>query len=158
MSGYLNKPELTSEVLVDGWLDTGDLGYCTEDGQLFIVGRGKDMIIINGRNIWPQDLEYTAEAQPSVRSGDALAFGLSDNGEDSEKAVIVIQTREKDAEKRQNLIRSIKQTIFEHSGIQCHVKLVPAHTLPRTSSGKLSRSKARFNFIQSNDGAEVANG
>lgn len=153
MSGYLNKPKLTDEVLCNGWLNTGDLGYLAEDGQLFIVGRSKDAIIINGRNIWTQDLEYVVETQTSVRTGDVLAFGLSGDEGDSEKAVVIIQTREKDLEKRQELMQSAHQSVYENFGIQCYVELVSPRTLPRTSSGKLSRSKARFNFLQ-DDAAE----
>ncbi|MBK6741404.1 MAG: fatty acyl-AMP ligase [Haliea sp.] len=74
MSGYFNLPEETSHALSeDGWLNTGDIGYLV-DGVLTITGRKKDLIIIHGRNIWPQDLEHVAETQPEVRSGDAVAF------------------------------------------------------------------------------------
>ena len=73
MSGYFGDLKLTQEVLTaDGWFNTGDLGYFVKNG-LFITGREKDMIIINGRNIWPQDLEFVAEQQPEVRTGDASA-------------------------------------------------------------------------------------
>ena len=76
MSGYFNAPEETAATLSDdGWLNTGDVGYQV-DGSLIITGRKKDLIIINGRNIWPQDLEYLAEHQPEVRMGDALAFSV----------------------------------------------------------------------------------
>lgn len=146
MQGYLNKPSLTEEALVDGWLNTGDLGYMA-DGRLYVTGRSKDMIIINGRNIWPQDLECVAESQLNVRSGDALAFALCDDTA-TNQAVVVVQVREQDQQKRAQLISSIQRTVHQDFGIHCHVQLVPAHTLPRTSSGKLSRSKARFNFMR----------
>ena len=146
MHGYLNRPSLTKETLVDGWLNTGDLGY-TVDGRLYVTGRSKDMIIINGRNIWPQDLECVAESQPNVRSGDALAFALCDDQE-ADQAVVVVQAREQNEDKRVQLISAIQKTVHQDFGIHCRVQLVPAHTLPRTSSGKLSRSKARFNFMR----------
>jgi acyl-CoA synthetase (AMP-forming)/AMP-acid ligase II len=74
MSGYFAQPEQTRQALSqDGWLDTGDIGYLV-DGSIVITGRHKDMIIINGRNIWPQDIEHIAERQPELRSMDASAF------------------------------------------------------------------------------------
>ena len=74
MSGYFAQPEQTRQALSpDGWLDTGDIGYLV-DGSIVVTGRHKDMIIINGRNIWPQDIEHIAERQPELRSMDASAF------------------------------------------------------------------------------------
>ncbi|NJN52509.1 MAG: AMP-binding protein, partial [Gammaproteobacteria bacterium] len=79
MQGYLGEPQATADVLTpDGWLNTGDIGYMV-DGVLTITGRKKDLIIIHGRNIWPQDLEHIAEAEPEVRSGDAVAFSVPDH-------------------------------------------------------------------------------
>src|SRR5262245_21688270 len=76
MQGYLDDPVATGEVLApNGWLNTGDLGYLV-DGHVFVTGREKDIIIVNGRNLWPQDLEYVAERQSGVRTGDAMAFSL----------------------------------------------------------------------------------
>ncbi len=146
MSGYFgdstNHPEVLSE---DGWLDTGDIGYCV-DGEIMITGRKKDLIIINGRNIWPQDLEYLAEQQPEVRPGDASAFSVpAPDGQ--EQAVVVIQCRESDIEKRRKLIERMDRTIRAELGIGCIVDLVPLHTLIRTSSGKLSRFRTRADFI-----------
>ncbi|MFQ5487336.1 MAG: fatty acyl-AMP ligase [Gammaproteobacteria bacterium] len=150
MSGYFGEPEITSQTLSeDGWLNTGDIGYRL-DGNLVITGRQKDLIIINGRNIWPQDLEYLAEQQPEVRTGDALAFSApGPHGE--ETTVMVVQCREKEPAIQANLVSRLKQKVRSELGIDCYVELVPLHTLPRTSSGKLSRSKARQNFIETHD-------
>ena len=146
MLGYFNEPEITAETLSpDGWLDTGDIGYRVSDG-IMITGRKKDLIIINGRNIWPQDLEQLAEQQPDVRPGDALAFAVPGT-DGADAAVMVVQCREKDVEKRTELIRRLQGLIHAEVGVDCHIKLAPLHTLPRTSSGKLSRSKARQNYI-----------
>lgn len=155
MSGYFNAPEETAAFLSpDGWLNTGDVGYQV-DGSLIITGRKKDLIIINGRNIWPQDLEYLAEHQPEVRIGDALAFSAPGPG-DEEFCILVVQCRESDPAKRTNLVDRLCRLVRMELGIDVYVELVPLHTLPRTSSGKLSRSKARQNFIESHDLAALA--
>jgi len=157
MSGYFNSPDETAAALSpDGWLNTGDVGYRV-DGSLIITGRKKDLIIINGRNIWPQDLEYLAEHQPEVRIGDALAFSVP-NPKGDEICVLVVQCRESDPAKRANLIDRLNRLVHMELGIDVYVELVPLHTLPRTSSGKLSRSKARQNFIQAHDIARLAEG
>lgn len=146
MSGYFNEPEITAETLSpDGWLDTGDIGYRVDE-NIVITGRSKDLIIINGRNIWPQDLEQLAEQQPIVRPGDALAFAVP-GFDDADVAVMVVQYRDKDIEKRAALIKRLQGLIYAEVGVDCHIELAPLHTLPRTSSGKLSRSRARQNYI-----------
>ncbi|HTO56390.1 MAG TPA: AMP-binding protein, partial [Pseudomonadales bacterium] len=141
MKGYLHQPEATAEVLKpDGWLDTGDLGYL-HDGRIFVTGREKDMIIVGGRNFWPQDLEHVAESQESVRTGDSMAFSISDEG--GERVVLLMQSRELDPAARARLQHTVHAHIKTEFGIHCHVELVDSHALPRTSSGKPSRSQAR---------------
>jgi fatty-acyl-CoA synthase len=148
MSGYFNEPEITREHLSpDGWLNTGDIGY-RAGNSLVISGRQKDLIIVKGRNIWPQDLEYIAEQQSEVRTGDALAFAAPGLEED-DVTVLVVQCRESDTDKRTDLVERMQRRVREELAIDCYVQLVPLHTLPRTSSGKLSRSRARQNFIGS---------
>ncbi|HHH42996.1 MAG TPA: fatty acyl-AMP ligase [Gammaproteobacteria bacterium] len=150
MSGYFNEPEETANCLSeDGWLNTGDVGYQV-NGSLIITGRKKDLIIINGRNIWPQDLEYLAEHQPEVRMGDALAFSVP-GPEENEICVLVVQCRESDPNARASLVDRLNRLVHLELGIDVLVELVPLHTLPRTSSGKLSRSKARQNFMETHD-------
>jgi fatty-acyl-CoA synthase len=146
MSGYFEDADATAEVLDEnGCLDTGDLGYMTPGG-LFITGRRKDLIIINGRNIWPQDLEHLAEQQPEVRIADVVAFGVV--GEDLlEHAVLVVQCRTSDVDERARLVERIQAAVYQGYGIQCRVDLVPPNTLPKTSSGKLSRSEAKRGFM-----------
>ncbi len=150
MSGYYNLPEESSEALCgDGWLNTGDIGYVV-DGTLTITGRKKDLIIIHGRNIWPQDLEHIAETQPEVRVGDALAFSAPD-AEGEELCVLVVQCRETDPNKRSNLVRRLSALIRMELSLDCYVELAPNNSLPKTSSGKLSRAKARLDFIAAHD-------
>ena len=147
MSGYFGDLKSTREVLSpDGWLNTGDLAYRVGNG-IVITGREKDLIIINGRNIWPQDLEYLAEQQPEVRTGDASSFSVPDeNGE--ERAVMMVQCRESDEQKRADLRERLHSKIREEFGIDCLIELVPRNTLPRTTSGKLSRSGARKEYLR----------
>ncbi len=146
MSGYFNMPGETADVLSDdGWLNTGDIGYLV-DGMLTITGRKKDIIIIHGRNIWPQDLEHIAEAEPEFRTGDAVAFSAPDE-EGEEHCVLLVQCRETDHGKRVNIVRRLTALLRMEMGLDCYVELVPPHSLPRTSSGKLSRAKARLDFI-----------
>jgi len=155
MSGYFGNGEAHPEVLSEnGWLDTGDIGYLT-NGEIVITGRKKDLIIINGRNIWPQDLEYLAEQQPELRPGDSSAFSATAaNGE--EQAVIVIQCRESDNDKRRALTDRLDQAFRAELGIDCIIDLVPRHTLVRTSSGKLSRSSTRQDFLERTNWSQTA--
>jgi fatty-acyl-CoA synthase len=147
MSGYFGDPEATAKVLSpEGWFDTGDIGYRTDAG-IVITGRRKDLIIIKGRNIWPQELENLAEQQPEVRPGDASAFSVP--GRDGEElAVIVVQCREADDGRRRSLVDRLDRSIREALGIECIIELVAPHTLVRTSSGKLSRSRTRQDFLE----------
>jgi fatty-acyl-CoA synthase len=112
-----------------------------------ITGREKDMIIINGRNFWPQDLEFHAEQQPEVRPGDASAISVpAEDG--SETAVMVVQYRETNETKRSELSSRLARIIREEIGINCIIELVSAHTLPRTSSGKLSRAGTQRDYLR----------
>ncbi|HEY7841486.1 MAG TPA: fatty acyl-AMP ligase [Gammaproteobacteria bacterium] len=146
MSGYLNNPDATREALTDGWLDTGDLGYM-HGGDLFVTGRRLDVIIVNGRNIRAQDLEELAELQPEIRSGNASAFAVLD-AKGFPSVVIVIESRLSDSAARQSLSIRLQRLAYEAFGIHCIVEVVLPRTLPRTSSGKLSRAAARQGFLQ----------
>jgi fatty-acyl-CoA synthase len=147
MSGYFQQPELTSQVLTEnGWLDTGDVGYIV-DGEIVVTGRHKDMIIVNGRNIWPQDIERIVERQPELRSQDASAFGVPGPG-GAEIAAVVVQCNTVDPAARAALVQRMRRELLEELGIACLIELVPRHTLPRTSSGKLSRSATRSGYLE----------
>lgn len=147
MSGYFNNPEETKNALKpESWLDTGDIGFLYE-GDLYITGRRTDVIIINGRNIRAQDIEELAEQQPEVRSREASAFGVS-NEDGSTTVVLVIECRLASLAERHTLSKRLQQLVYMAFGVNCIVELVPPHTLPRTSSGKLSRFAARQGYIQ----------
>lgn len=147
MTGYFNNAEETRNALKpDNWLDTGDFGFLY-DGDLYITGRRTDVIIVNGRNIRAQDIEELAEQQPEIRSREASAFGVND-ADGSTTIVLVIECRLTALTERQSLIKRLQQLVYMAFGVNCIVEMVPPHTLPRTSSGKLSRFAARQGYIQ----------
>jgi fatty-acyl-CoA synthase len=152
MLGYFGAEEETARVLSpEGWLDTGDLGYFFSD-QLVITGRAKDLILVNGRNVWPQDLEWAAEADISLlRSGDVAVFSV-DTGL-AEEVVVLVQCRTTEAPAREKLIHDITKYFRGRQGLETRVVLVPARSLPQTSSGKLSRSRARAMYLEGAFGA-----
>jgi fatty-acyl-CoA synthase len=153
MTGYFNSPEDTENILRPGdWLDTGDLGFLFE-GNLYITGRRTDVIIVNGRNIRAQDVEELAEQQPEIRAREASAFSITDDN-DITSIVLVIECRLTSTEERQSLINRLQRLVYMAFGVKSLVELVSPHTLPRTSSGKLSRYAARKGFIQRADFAD----
>ena len=149
MEGYYAAPKLNAQVLRDGWLDTGDLGYLVE-GELVITGRRKDLMIINGRNIWPQDVEHIAEQHPGVRTTDAAAFAV-ENEDGSSLLVLLLQCREQDLDARELMLRAIRRDIQAEFGVEARVQAVAPHALPRTTSGKLSRAQARLDYLANAD-------
>ncbi len=145
MHSYFRNEEATNDCLVDDWLDTGDMGYLA-NGYLFIVGRAKDMIIINGKNHWPQDIEWAVEQLPGFNHGDIAAFSLeTENGE--EAPAVLVHCRVSDPVERVRLREQIADKVRSVTGMSCVVELVPPRTLPRTSSGKLSRAKAKKLYL-----------
>jgi fatty-acyl-CoA synthase len=151
MTGYFQNPDATAEVMdADGWLDTGDIGYRVGD-HVVVTARRKDVIIVNGRNIWPHDLEYLAESLPGVRFGNVSAFSFADDS-GVDQVVMVVESRESNPAKVRTLIDELRALIATNFGISCQIDLVPPRTLPRTSSGKLSRSKAKQDFLARAEG------
>jgi len=145
MEGYFRDQAATDACLIDGWLDTGDMAYIS-NGYIFIVGRAKDMIIINGKNHWPQDIEWAVEQLPGFKAGDIAAFAITTPGGEETPAVLV-QCRTSDPAERARLRDQIREKVRAITGMHCVVELVPPRTLPKTSSGKLSRAKARNLYL-----------
>jgi fatty-acyl-CoA synthase len=150
MQGYYEQPDATSETIgEDGWMKTGDLGYLV-DGNVFICGRAKDVIIVNGKNYYPQDLEWAGSEVSGIRQGNVIAFPTFREGLGREAVVVVAETREPE-EKRPALAKEVKAEIAKATGLTVdEVVVVDAGTIPKTSSGKLQRRKARSQFEEGN--------
>jgi fatty-acyl-CoA synthase len=145
MHSYFRDEAATEACLQNGWLDTGDMGYLSDD-YIFVVGRAKDMIIINGKNHWPQDIEWAIEQIAGFKSGDIAAFAITGpTGE--ETPAVLVQCRTTDPTERVLLHAAIREKVRSITGMTCIIELVPPRTLPRTSSGKLSRAKARSQYL-----------
>jgi fatty-acyl-CoA synthase len=141
--GYYRQPEETAELIRDGWLHTGDLAY-TVDGELVVCGRIKDLIIVGGRNIYPQDVEKVVGEVEGVRTGNVIAFGV-DGRHGAQNMIVVAET--KAASHLDELTRTIVGAVTEAVGIPPKdVVLVEPGTVPKTSSGKLQRSACRTQF------------
>ena len=139
-AGYYDNPDATAATWKDGWLHTGDLGYLAE-GELFVCGRLKDLIIIRGRNFHAHDVECSVRDLPGVRNGNVVAFGVSSRGD--ETLVVMAETDGADAAA---LRRAFAARVHQVIGVECQVVLVGAATLPKTTSGKLQRTKAKGLF------------
>ncbi len=150
-SGYFENLDATRAMLREGWLHTGDLGF-KFDGDLYISGRIKDLIILNGRNYYPQAIEWEAEQVEGVRRGNVVAFAVP--GRQSEELVLVAETRSTETAE---LNKSIKSRIHEAFGIRARdIVLVEPGVLPKTSSGKLQRRKTRNMYETETLGEEGA--
>jgi len=142
-AGYFDAPESTARVFGGGWLATGDLGYLA-DGELFVCGREKDLIIRAGCNYHPHSFEAAAASVPGVRAGGVAAFGAADGATGSEEVVIVFETDLAGDEGRRQLCRQVEAAVFDQLAIRpARVIPVPPRTLPKTSSGKLARAAVR---------------
>jgi fatty-acyl-CoA synthase len=121
------------------------MGYLI-DGRLVITGRSKDLIIFNGRNIWPQDLEWAVERLKAVRSGDVAAFAVAED-DDRERVIVVVECRQSDPVERQQLRQAVKATVHKAASVECEVVLAPPGSLTFTTSGKLSRAAAKAHYL-----------
>jgi acyl-CoA synthetase (AMP-forming)/AMP-acid ligase II len=145
--GYHKRPDLTSSTLRDGWLETGDLGYFA-DGQLYVVGRSKDVIIVDGKNVYPQDVEALAAGAQGLYEGHAVAFGVTSERAGSERIVLVCEARPTLAvEDRHALEQTLRQRALDELGVPLGaVVFARKGWIVKTHNGKLSRSANRDKY------------
>ncbi|MFE3451203.1 fatty acyl-AMP ligase [Nonomuraea sp. NPDC059194] len=142
---YWRDPERTAEVFADGWLRTGDLGVI-HDGELYITGRIKDLVIVDGRNHYPQDIEATVqEASDGVRKGHVAAFAVA--GAETERLVVVAEWSRL-ARDEDSVISEIRAAISREHKVAAQVVLVAAGAVPRTSSGKIARRACQRAYLE----------
>ncbi|WP_298911656.1 fatty acyl-AMP ligase [uncultured Algimonas sp.] len=144
--GYFRNSQATEAAFSrDGWLDTGDLGYW-HDGQLIVTGRHKDLILYHGRNIWPQDIEWAAQAAAPHRCGRACAFSVGGAG-DEKTIMLLLECRTRDDKLLQEIEKAVSAAIRLEVGVPVQLMLVPKSTMIITSSGKLSRARVKQKYL-----------
>ena len=146
--GYFRQPEATAAItLPGGWLDSGDLAYLA-DGEIFITGRLKDLVIKGGRNLVPQEIEEAAASVEGVRRGCVVAFGVANEAQGTENLVVVAETRLTDVESRDRLAAAVTEHVATAVGVPPDVVVMaPPGSVPKTSSGKLRRSTTRDLYL-----------
>jgi acyl-CoA synthetase (AMP-forming)/AMP-acid ligase II len=150
LSGYYRRPDLTADAIRGGWYHTGDMGYISS-GELFITGRKKDLIIVGGKNIYPQDLEAIANHIPGLVPGRSVAFGLYDPALGSENIVMVCELEHSpiSAEAEKKLEMELRRQIVQQSEVALSdVRFVARRWLIKTSSGKISRAANREKYLR----------
>jgi acyl-CoA synthetase (AMP-forming)/AMP-acid ligase II len=152
LTGYYNRPDETEKALRDGWFLTGDYGYVL-DGEVFVTGRKKDMIIVGGKNIYPQDLELLAYEVSGIHPGRAVAFGIYDEEAGTEEVAIVAEVDTDDPEERERIAEALRAHITQNSAVALrYAHVVGAKWILKTSSGKTARSANRDKFLNENAG------
>lgn len=150
LTGYYNRPGLTAKAFRDGWYLTGDLGYIA-NGALYITGRKKDLIIVGGKNIYPQDLERLANETPGIHPGRVAAFGVFDEQTGTEEAVLLAEADPSLTLESQTIIHlanEIRRRVTASSDIALrYVEIVGKNWLIKTSSGKIARQANRQKYL-----------
>jgi acyl-CoA synthetase (AMP-forming)/AMP-acid ligase II len=148
LTGYYNRPDVTEKAFRNGWYMTGDYGY-TLNGEVFVAGRKKDMIIVGGKNVYPQDLEALAYEVPGIHAGRAVAFGIEDEKAGTEEVVIVAEVETDNPDERQNIGDALRAHITKNSAIALrYAHIVGTKWILKTSSGKTARSANRDKFLK----------
>jgi acyl-CoA synthetase (AMP-forming)/AMP-acid ligase II len=148
LTGYYNRPDATEKAFRDGWYLTGDYGYVSK-GEVFVSGRKKDMIIVGGKNIYPQDLESLTYEVPGVHAGRSVAFGMFDETQGTEDVVIIAEVDSEDAQEQQKIADAIRLHVTKNSAIALrYVKVVGPKWILKTSSGKTARSANKEKFLR----------
>ncbi|MBI2759289.1 MAG: AMP-binding protein [Chloroflexi bacterium] len=148
LAGYYNRPDATKKAFYDGWYLTGDYGYVSE-GEVFVSGRKKDMIIVGGKNVYPQDLESLTYEVPGVHAGRSVAFGIFDEEAGTEDVVIIAEVDSEDRDEQEKIADLIRQHVTRNSAIALrYVKAVGPKWILKTSSGKTARSANKEKFLK----------
>jgi len=143
--GYFGDEQATAALFWEGWMRTGDLGFVYA-GRLYVSGRTKDVVIINGKNYYPQDIEWELDRVPGLRRGAIVVLGVTVEG--SERIVVVAETGPTTAEAEAALRRVVTSVVTAATGISPYqIVFVPPHTVPKTSSGKLQRQKTKQRLL-----------
>ena len=147
LTGYYHRGDLTQKVFADGWYLTGDYGFVA-DGEVFVSGRKKDMIIVGGKNVYPQDLESLTYEVSGVHAGRSVAFGLFDEEQGTEDVVIIAEVDSDDPAEQQKVADAIRLHVTKNSAIALrYVKVVDSKWILKTSSGKTARSANKEKFL-----------
>ncbi len=147
LTGYYNRPDATEKALIDGWFFTGDYGYISE-GEVFVSGRKKDMIIVGGRNVYPQDLESLSYEVAGVHAGRSVAFGVFNEEAGTEEVVIVAEVEFENVVEQQKIADLIRAHVTKNSSIALrYVKVVGPKWILKTSSGKTARAANKEKFL-----------
>ena len=150
LTGYYRRDDLTRRAFYDGWYLTGDLGYRVE-GEVFVVGRKKDLIIVGGKNIYPQDLEMLAYQVPGVHPGRAVAFGVFNPETGTEDVVLVAEVDSQEPDERQRIADEIRNQVTRGSDVALRtVHIVDPRWIIKTSSGKTARLANREKYLEEN--------
>ncbi|MGA7193719.1 MAG: AMP-binding protein [Anaerolineales bacterium] len=145
---YYNRPDATTKALRDGWFLTGDFGYVS-DGEVFVSGRKKDMIIVGGKNVYPQDLESLTYEVPGVHAGRSVAFGIFNEEAGTEDVVIIAEVNSEESSEQEKIADAIRQRVTKNSAIALrYVKVVGPKWILKTSSGKTARSANKEKFLK----------
>ena len=148
LTGYFNRADLTEKAFRDGWYLTGDYGFVS-NGELFVSGRKKDMIIVGGKNVYPQDLESLTYEVPGVHAGRSVAFGIFDEAQGTEQVVIIAEVDSEDTAEQETVADALRLHVTRNSAIALrHVKVVGPKWIVKTSSGKTARSANKEKFLK----------
>jgi acyl-CoA synthetase (AMP-forming)/AMP-acid ligase II len=139
MDGYFRNDDASAAVLADGWLRTGDLGFM-DRGTLYVTGRAKELIIKGGKNLYPYDVERIAGSVEGVRQGGVAAFGRANDKTGTEDLVVVAETNQSDAARREALAKAVRGELLEVLGVKADdIRFCGVGRVPRTTSGKIQR-------------------
>jgi acyl-CoA synthetase (AMP-forming)/AMP-acid ligase II len=148
LSGYYHRPDATEKAFRDGWYLTGDFGYMA-NGEVYVVGRKKDLIIVGGKNVYPQDIELLAMQVPGVHAGRVSAFGVFNDDTGTEDVVVVAEVDTDDPDEQRHIAEGVRLAVNRGSAIAVrHVHVVRPPWIVKTSSGKTARLANREKYLK----------